>query len=132
MATIINPAGLARPRGYSHGAAARGRTLALAGQIGWDATGKLVSAELVPQFTQALRNLVLVLHEAGGVPNDLISLRIYVTDKKQYLRAVKELGVAYRELLGAHYPAMALVQVADLLEDGALVEIEGLAVIPDA
>jgi enamine deaminase RidA (YjgF/YER057c/UK114 family) len=131
MATPINPPELARARGYSHGALARGRTLALAGQIGWDAAGKLVSTEFAPQFAQALRNLVVVLHEAGGLPGDLVSLRIYVTDKQQYLACTKELGHSYREILGDHYPAMALVQVADLLESGALVEIEALAVIPD-
>ncbi len=130
-AELVNPPSLAKPRGFSHGAVARGRTLALAGQIGWDANAKLVSTELAPQFAQALANLAEVLRAAGGRPEDLVSLRIYVTDKKRYLAAVKEVGEAYRRLLGRHYPAMALVQVADLLEDGALVEIEGLAVLPD-
>jgi enamine deaminase RidA (YjgF/YER057c/UK114 family) len=128
---LINPPSLARPRGYSHGAVGRGRTLALAGQIGWDAAGKLVSAEFAPQFAQALGNLVEVLRAAGGRPEDLISLRIYVTDKRRYLACARELGEHYRSLLGKHYPAMALVQVADLLEEGALVEIEGLAVLAD-
>jgi enamine deaminase RidA (YjgF/YER057c/UK114 family) len=131
MAELINPPSLAKPRGYSHAAAARGRTLALAGQIGWDANAKLVSRDFLPQFAQALSNLVEVLHAAGGRPEDLISLRIYVTDKQKYLACAGEIGEHYRRLLGKHYPAMALVQVADLLEDGALVEIEGLAVIPD-
>ncbi len=131
MADLINPPSLARPRGYSHAAAGRGRTLALAGQIGWDANAKLVSGEFAPQFAQALANLVETLRFAGGKPEDLISLRIYVTDKKQYLVAVQEVGRAYRQHLGKHFPAMALVQVADLLEEGALVEIEGLAVLPD-
>jgi enamine deaminase RidA (YjgF/YER057c/UK114 family) len=128
---LINPPGLARPRGYSHGAAGHGRTLALAGQIGWDGSARLVSSELVPQFRQALANLTAVLRAAGGRPEDLISLRIYVTDKRRYLASVKEVGEAYRAELGRHFPAMALVQVADLLEEGALVEIEGLAVLPE-
>jgi enamine deaminase RidA (YjgF/YER057c/UK114 family) len=128
---LVNPRSLARPIGFSHGAMGRGRTLALAGQIGWDAHGKLVSPEFAPQFRQAIGNLATVLKEAGGRPEDLISLRIYVTNKHQYLRSLKDVGVAYREHLGGHYPAMALLQVADLLEPGALVEIEGLAVLPD-
>jgi enamine deaminase RidA (YjgF/YER057c/UK114 family) len=129
---LINPPALARPRGYSHGAIGHGRILALAGQIGWDASSKLVAAELGPQFRQALANLVAVLAAAGGLPEDLISLRIYVTDKRLYNASTKEIGAAYRALLGRHYPAMALVQVADLLEPGALVEIEGLAALPAA
>ena len=131
MADLINPPSLAKPRGYSHAAAGRGRTLALAGQIGWDPDAKLVSREFAPQFAQALANLIETLRFAGGKPEDLISLRIYVTDKQQYLAAMKEVGASYRQHLGKHFPAMALVQVAALLEDGALVEIEGLAVLPD-
>ena len=131
MADLINPPSLARARGYSHGASARGRVLALAGQIGWDANGQLVAGEFVPQFAQALANLAETLRCAGGKPEDLISLRIYVTDKRQYLASIREVGAAYRQHLGKHFPAMALLQVAALLEDGALVEIEGLAVLPD-
>jgi len=129
--TPINPRELASPRGYNNGmlAPAGGRMLAIAGQIACDAEGKLVSSDFVAQFNRTLANVVAVLHEAGGVPADLISLRIYVTDKKLYVARTKELGVVYRELMGQHYPAMALLQVADLLEPGALVEIEGLAVI---
>lgn len=131
MAEVINPPQLARPRGYSHAAAGSGRTVALAGQVGWDKDSKIVSPDFVKQFAQALQNLMTALAAAGGSAEDLISLRIYVTDKKQYLASVKEVGAAYRTKLGRHYPAMALVQVADLLEEGALVEIEGLAVIPE-
>jgi enamine deaminase RidA (YjgF/YER057c/UK114 family) len=130
-ATLINPPSLARPIGYSHGALGRGRPLALAGQIGWDAEGRLVSSEFAAQFRQALANLTTVLRAAGGRPEELISLRIYITDKQRYLASLKEVGEAYRAELGRHYPAMALVQVADLLEPGALVEIEGLAVLPE-
>lgn len=131
MSTIpINPRELGRPRGYSNGMLApAGRVLAIAGQIGWDADGKLVSDDFVAQFARALSNVLAVLHEAGGVPSDLIQLRIYVTDKARYTARLKEVGQVYRERMDGHYPAMALVQVADLLEPGALVEIEGLAVI---
>jgi len=128
--TPINPRELASPRGYNNGMmAVPGRMLAIAGQIACDAEGKLVSTDFVAQFGRSLANVIAVLHEAGGVPADLISLRIYVTDKTLYVARTKEIGVLYRELMGTHYPAMALLQVADLLEPGALVEIEGLAVI---
>lgn len=128
--TPINPRELASPRGYNNGMMApAGRLLAIAGQIACDVEGKLVSSDFVQQFGRSLANVIAVLHEAGGVPADLISLRIYVTDKKLYVARTKEIGVIYRELMGTHYPAMALLQVADLLEPGALVEIEGLAVI---
>lgn len=132
MSTIpINPRELAKPRGFSHGMLAPpGRMLAIAGQIGWDGDSKLVSDDFVQQFNRALANVLAVLHEAGGVPSDLILLRIYVVDKQRYNDRTKDIGVVYRELMGAHFPAMALVQVADLLEPGAQVEIEGLAVIP--
>jgi enamine deaminase RidA (YjgF/YER057c/UK114 family) len=130
-ATLINPPELARPLGYSHGAIGRGRFLAIAGQIGWDANSKLVSGEIATQFEQALANVVVVLRAAGGTPEDLISLRIYVTDKKLYNAATKEIGAAYRKHLGRHFPPMALLQVADLLEPGALVEIEALATVEE-
>jgi enamine deaminase RidA (YjgF/YER057c/UK114 family) len=131
MSELVNPPSLAKARGYSHAAVGRGRTVALAGQIGWDADSKLVSSEFAPQFAQALANLTVALRAAGGQPEHLLSLRIYVTDKRKYNACLKEIGAAYRAHLGKHYPAMALLQVADLLEEGALVEIEGLAVIPD-
>ncbi len=127
----IQPPGWPRPRGYSNGSAARGEVLAIAGQIGWDEHERLVSREFLPQWTQALRNVAAVLRCAGGRPQDLVSLTIYVTDKHQYIAAGAELGRAYREVMGKHFPTMALVQVADLLEDGALVEIQALAVLPD-
>jgi enamine deaminase RidA (YjgF/YER057c/UK114 family) len=131
MTRLVNPPSLAKARGFSHAAAARGTVIALAGQIGWDAESRLVSSEFAAQFAQALENLVVALDAAGGKPEHLISLRIYVTDKQKYNAALKEIGAAYRKHLGKHFPAMALLQVADLLEPGAQVEIEGLAVIPD-
>lgn len=129
---VIQPPGWSRPRGYSNGMAARGELLAIAGQIGWDERERLVSREFLPQWEQALRNVAAVLHAAGGQPSHLVSLTIYVTDKREYLAAGAELGRVYREVMGKHFPAMALVQVADLLEDGARVEIQALAVLPDA
>lgn len=129
--TLLQPDGLAKAHGYSHGAVGRGRTLAIAGQIGWDAAGRIVSDDFVAQFDQALGNVATVLAAAGGRPADLLSLRIYVTDRKEYLVATREVGVAWRKHFGRHYPAMALVQVAALLEVNAKVEIEALALLPD-
>ena len=110
--------------------AASGEVLAIAGQIGWDETETLVSSEFLPHFEKALRNVVAVLEAAGGQPHHLLSLTLYVTDKRQYIAAGAELGKTYRAVLGKHFPTMALVQVADLLEPGAVVEIQGMAVLP--
>jgi enamine deaminase RidA (YjgF/YER057c/UK114 family) len=129
---LVNPPELARPKGYSHAAVATGTLVTLGGQIGWDAESRLVSTEFAPQFRQALDNLIVALAAAGGRPDQLVQVRIYVTDKRRYTAALKEVGAAWRELVGRHYPPMALVQVADLLEEGALVEIEGLAVLQAA
>jgi enamine deaminase RidA (YjgF/YER057c/UK114 family) len=128
---IVNPAALARARGYSHGLLFESaqKLLFVAGQIGWDADGRLVSADFAAQFRRALENVLAVVREAGGDAGCVARLTIYVTDKKLYRERTREIGLAYRELMGAHYPAMALVQVADLLEDGALVEIEATAVM---
>ncbi|MCS6915332.1 MAG: RidA family protein [Myxococcales bacterium] len=134
MVELLNPPELVPPRGFAHGALAPAthRLLVVAGQIGWDSAGKLVSGDFVAQFAQALRNVATVVQAAGGRPEDVLSLRLFVTDKQRYLAQQREVGVAYREVFGRHYPAMALVQVADLLEDGALVEIEALAAVPPA
>jgi enamine deaminase RidA (YjgF/YER057c/UK114 family) len=108
---------------------AEGRFLAIAGQIGWNDSQELVGDDFLEQAGQALRNIVTVLRAAGGEPADLVRLTWYVTDKQEYRDNVAALGKAYREIVGAHFPAMALVQVADLLEDGAKVEIEATAVL---
>lgn len=129
-ARVIQPPGWPRPRGYSNGMAARGELLAIAGQIGWDEHETLVSPEFLPQWTQALRNVAAVLQAAGGEPRHLVSLTVYVVDKREYIAAGAELGRTWREVMGKHFPTMALVQVADLLEPGARVEIQGLAVLP--
>lgn len=129
---IINPKSLREPRGWNNGmlAPAGGRLLFVAGQVGWDATGKVVGAGFVQQFTRALENVLAVVHEAGGRPDDVARLTIYVSDLEAYIRSRKALGVSYRQLMGRHYPAMTLVEVKALLEEGALVEIEATAVIP--
>ncbi len=127
---VIQPEGWLRPKGYSNGIlAAPGRTLFVAGQIAWDAHQNLVSSVFAEQFNQALKNVVDIVRAAGGEPTDLCRLTIYVTDKQPYIAQIKDVGAAYRSHLGKHFPTMALVEVADLLEEGAQVEIEGTAVI---
>ena len=125
----VNPPALATPRGFSHGMRGAGTVLFVAGQIGWDRDARLVSTDFVGQFAQALDNVLAVVREAGGQPSSLGRLTIYVTDKGQYLARLRDVGAAYRERMGRHFPAMALVEVRSLLEDGALVEIEGTAVL---
>lgn len=130
MPRTVEVPGWPRPRGYANGMAARGELLAIAGEIGWDEHEQIVADEFAPQFRQALANVVAVVEAAGGKPSDLISLTLYVTDKREYIAAIAEVGQIYRSLLGKHFPTMALVQVAALLEDRAKVEIQGLAVLP--
>jgi enamine deaminase RidA (YjgF/YER057c/UK114 family) len=128
----INPEELAAPKGYSNGmlAPAGARMLFVAGQIGWDAGAKLVSERFSEQFRQALSNVMSVVRAAGGEASDLGRLTIYVVDRHEYLAQIKEVGAAYREVVGRHYPAMALVEVKALLEPGAKVEIEATAAVP--
>jgi len=127
--TVINPPGLAPPRGYSHGVLAQGRTLFVAGQIGWNATGEMVSDQFVEQFDQALANVLVVVLEAGGLPDSIARLTIFVVDKSEYLGAQRQIGERYRARMGKHYPAMTLVEVRSLLAPRARVEIEATAVI---
>jgi len=128
----INPADLGAPRGYSHGMLSPpgARLLFVAGQIGWDAEQRLVGAGFVEQFARALENVVAVVREAGGRPEHLGRLTIYVVDRRDYLAALEEVGAAYRGIMGRHYPAMALVEVQALLEPDARVEIEATAALP--
>lgn len=128
---IINPESLGRPRGYSNGLVTMpgARLLFIAGQIAWDERQRLVGEDFVEQFERALRNLLTVVSEAGGEPSSVARLAIYVTDKREYLARTKEIGELWRALMGRHYPAMSLVEVRSLLEDGAKVEIEGIAVL---
>jgi len=126
----LNPAEWAKPKGYANGIAAEGRMIFVAGQIGWTAEARFESDDLVDQTRQALRNIVRVLAEAGARPEHIVRLTWYVTDKRDYMARNADLGKVYREILGRHYPAMTLVQVAALLEDRAKVEIEATAVLP--
>jgi enamine deaminase RidA (YjgF/YER057c/UK114 family) len=127
----IQPLGWARSRGYSHGWLAQGQVLFIAGQIG--SNPRLGSPKLpkgfAEQFEQALANVLSVVREAGGRPEDLVRLTIYVTDVKDYEAAAKKLGVIWRRHMGRHYPAMTLLEVSKLLESAAQVEIEGTAVL---
>ena len=129
MPRIVQPEGWKRPRGYANGMAAQGELLAVAGQIGWNSQEQFETEEFVGQFRQALSNVVAVVEAAGGAPTNIISLTIYVTDKREYIADIKAVGASYRELLGKHFPAMALVEVAALLEPRAKVEIQALAVL---
>jgi len=132
VSQTINPEGWPRPSGYANGIVAEGRYLAISGQIGWNERNELVGDDFLAQARQALSNVMAVLRAAGGDAPHLVRLTWYVTDKNAYRANVRELGRAYREIVGDHYPAMALVQVAGLLEEGAKVEIEATAVLPKA
>jgi enamine deaminase RidA (YjgF/YER057c/UK114 family) len=129
---VLQPAGWARPSGYSNGVCARGRQVFIAGQIGWDGQGRFHSDGFVDQVRQALVNVVAVLAEAGGGPEHLVRLTWYVTSRDEYLAEIAGVGAAYRAVIGRHFPAMAVVQVVALVEARARVEIEATAVIPDA
>jgi enamine deaminase RidA (YjgF/YER057c/UK114 family) len=124
------PEGWPRPVGYANGVAARGRLVFVAGQVGWDVTGRFADG-LVAQVRQALENIVAVLRAGGAEPRHLVRLTWYVLSREAYLREVREIGAAYREVLGKHFPAMAVVEVSGLIEPRALVEIEATAVVPD-
>jgi enamine deaminase RidA (YjgF/YER057c/UK114 family) len=127
---VILPTGWPRPKGYSNGVIASGRTLFIAGMVGWDAQGVFHSDDFVIQVKQALRNVADVLREAGGMPENIVRMTWYVTDKREYLAAAKEIGVAFREIIGAYNMAMTAVEVTALMEDRAKVEIEVTAVLP--
>ena len=125
----ISVPGWPAPRGYSNGRTGHGRAVHVAGQIGWDEHGKLVSPEFVPQFARALDNVLAVVRAAGGAPEDIAAMTAYVTDIAAYRAAGKELGAAWRARLGKHFPAMALVAVSALVEPGAVVEIQATAYV---
>jgi enamine deaminase RidA (YjgF/YER057c/UK114 family) len=130
---VVNPSGLAKPSGFSHGIEARGRLLFLAGQTGQDASGRIVApGDLVGQFRQALRNVGTVIEAQGGTLKDLVKLTLYVLDRQDYRAKAKAIGQAYRELMGAHYPAMTLIEVKALWDDEALIEIDGIAVLENS
>jgi enamine deaminase RidA (YjgF/YER057c/UK114 family) len=126
---ILQPPGWARPRGYANGVAAEGRQVFVSGQIGWDAEQRFVGDDFAAQARQALANVVAVLACAGARPEHLVRLTWYVTSRDEYNAALAEIGAAYRELIGRHFPAMSVVVVAGLLEPRAKVEIEATAVV---
>jgi enamine deaminase RidA (YjgF/YER057c/UK114 family) len=129
---ILQPPGWARPKGFSNGIAVKGgTTVYIAGQVGYDGQGEWKEKTFAGQFRQATANILEVLAQAGGRPEHLVRLTWYVLDKAEYLAALKEVGAAYRELIGRHYPVMAVVQVGALVEDQARLEIEATAVIPE-
>jgi len=128
---ILNPAHWKKPTGFSNGVATRGRQVFVAGQIGWTGEQVFETDDFAGQVRQALANTVAVLAEAGAGPGHITRMTWFVTDKRDYLAQLKQVGRAYRDVIGGHYPAMTLVQVAALLEDRAKVEIETTAVVPD-
>ena len=127
---ILQPPGWKKPRGYSNGILAEGKQIFVGGQIGWDETGSFPRSDFVGQAGQALSNTLAVLKEADAGPEHIVRMTWYITDKQEYVESVKELGNVYREIMGKHYPAMAMVQVLALMEGRAKVEIESTAVIP--
>ena len=128
---ILQPPGWARAKGFSNGISCSGKLVFIAGQVGWSGQGVWEARDFAGQFKQAIRNIISVLHEAGGKPEHIVRLTWYVLDKQEYLGALKDVGAAYRELMGRHYPTMAVVQVGGLVEDQARLEIEATAVIPE-
>ncbi len=128
---VILPPGWPRPKGYANGVLVRGRQLYVAGMIGWDAEGRFHSDDFAAQARQALENIAAVLREAGARPEHIVRMTWYVTDKREYLAAGREVGRAFREVIGAYNAAMTAVEVKALIEDRAKVEIEATAVIPD-
>ncbi|WP_051248230.1 RidA family protein [Inquilinus limosus] len=126
----LQPEGWPAPKGYANGVMGRGPVVFVGGQIGWDAEGRFADG-LVEQVAQALRNILAVLAEAGAGPQHIARLTWYVTDMEAYRASLKPLGRAYREVMGAHYPAMAVMRVVELVEPAALVEIEATAVLPE-
>lgn len=127
----LQPEGWTKPVGYANGLEARGRMVFVGGQIGWNAACRFEVHDLPGQVRQALENIVAVLREAGAGPEHITTMTWYVLDRKAYSAALKEIGAAYRAVLGRNFPAMALVEVSGLVEDEALVEIQAIAVVPD-
>lgn len=131
MHRTLQPEDWVRPRGYANGIEARGRQIFVGGQIGWNAQCRFESDDLVEQVRQALHNVLAVLGVAGAGPEHVVRMTWYLVDKREYAARLQEVGAAYRDTMGRNYPAMTAVQVADLIEDRAKVEIEVTAVVPD-
>lgn len=128
---ILQPPGWVPPKGYANGVAARGTLIFVGGQIGWNAQARFESEDFIAQTAQALRNVRAVLAEAGAGPEHMVRMTWYVTSRDEYLARLPELGAAYREVMGRHFPAMTCVEVSALMEAQAKVEIEVTAVLPD-
>ena len=128
---VLQPQGWAPPVGYANGIAARGTVVFVAGQVGWDAAQKFHSADIVPQFEQALKNVLAVLAEAGGRAEHICRITAYCCDKSAYLAARPQLGRIWQTLMGKHYPAMSMIFVSDLLDAPGKIELEATAVIPE-
>ncbi|MCH7805623.1 MAG: RidA family protein [Proteobacteria bacterium] len=129
MMKILLPEGWPRPKGYSNGIATEGRMIFISGQVGWNENEEFEAEDLAGQVRQTLLNTLAVLREGGAGPKHIVRMTWYITDKQEYLDNLKDIGAAYREVIGGHYPAMALLEVKSLLEDGAKVEIETTAVV---
>ena len=127
---ILQPPGWAKPKGFSNGIAANGRLVFVAGQVGWTGEGKWEARDFAGQFRQTLKNIIEILGQGNAKPEHIVRLTWYVIDKQEYLACLKEVGQAYRQLMGRHYPTMAVVQVAGLMEREARLEIEATAVVP--
>jgi enamine deaminase RidA (YjgF/YER057c/UK114 family) len=130
MMQILQPPSWAKPKGFANGIAATGKLVFVAGQVGWTGEGKWEAKDFAGQFRQALKNCIDVVAQAGGTPQHIVRLTWYITSKKEYLSSLKEVGVAYRALMGRHFPVMAVVEVSGLMEDEAKLEIEATAVVP--
>jgi enamine deaminase RidA (YjgF/YER057c/UK114 family) len=127
---VILPPGWPRPKGYANGVVASGKMLFIAGMIGWDQDGRFESDDFAVQARKALENVAEVLREAGGRPENIVRMTWYVTDKREYMAAAREVGQAFREIIGSYNAAMTAVEVKALIEDRAKVEIEATAVLP--
>jgi enamine deaminase RidA (YjgF/YER057c/UK114 family) len=130
MGAVVKPEGWPEPRGYAHGVVATGRLLAIAGQLGADDDGRLASREFPDQFAAAVDNVLAVVNAAGGTPQDIIAMTVFVVDMAQYQASRAAIGVAWQRRLGKYFPAMSVVSVNGLVDEGALVEIQALAVLP--
>ena len=128
---VLQPADWARAKGYANGIEARGRTIFLAGQIGWDKDQRFQAKDFAGQFEQTLKNILAVLGEANAGPEHIVRMTWFITDKKAYLADTRSVGEIYRRVMGRNFPTMSVVQVAALIEDAAVVEIEATAVVPD-
>ena len=129
---IVTPSFFPKARGYANGIVATGRALFISGQIAWDKDARIISGDFATQFLTALANVIAVVREAGGGTEHIVKLLAFVTDLEAYRNAQRAIGEGWRARMGKHYPAMSLVKVAGLLEPGALVEIEGVAMLPEA